>query len=86
MTSEQFAYWLQGFAELNDGPPSAEQWQAIRDHLSLVFNKVTPAIKGPLTGIPFDADRIEPGKIAPFEYRQPAILAPVPFGPATVTC
>jgi hypothetical protein len=42
MTSEQFAYWLQGFAELNDGPPSAEQWQSIRDHLQAVFVKVTP--------------------------------------------
>lgn len=42
MTSEQFAYWLQGFAELNDGPPSPEQWQAIRDHLQTVFVKVTP--------------------------------------------
>lgn len=42
MTSEQFAYWLQGYAELSDEPPTAEQWQAIRDHLALVFNKVTP--------------------------------------------
>lgn len=43
MTAEQFAYWLQGFSELNAEPPSAEQWQAIKDHLALVFNKVTPA-------------------------------------------
>jgi hypothetical protein len=42
MTAEQFAYWLQGYAELNEAPPSAEQWQAIRDHLALVFDKVTP--------------------------------------------
>lgn len=42
MTAEQFAYWLQGYAELNATPPSAEQWQSIRDHLALVFNKVTP--------------------------------------------
>jgi hypothetical protein len=42
VTAEQFAYWLQGYAELNDAAPSAEQWQAIRDHLSLVFQKVTP--------------------------------------------
>jgi hypothetical protein len=42
MTTEQFAYWLQGYAELNEAPPSAEQWQAIRDHLALVFVKVTP--------------------------------------------
>lgn len=42
MTSEQFAYWLQGFGELNAGPPTAEQWQSIRDHLAAVFTKVTP--------------------------------------------
>jgi hypothetical protein len=42
MTPEQFAYWLQGFAELNQQAPNTEQWQAIRDHLSLVFKKETP--------------------------------------------
>jgi hypothetical protein len=42
MTPDQFTYWLQGFAELNPEPPSAEQWQAIRDHLALVFEKRTP--------------------------------------------
>lgn len=47
MTSEQFAYWLQGFSELNSSPPSAEQWQAIRDHLQTVFVKVTPQIGFP---------------------------------------
>lgn len=41
MTSEQFAYWLQGFAELNEGPPSPEQWTSIREHLALVFEKRT---------------------------------------------
>lgn len=42
MTPKQFAYWLQGFVELNDAPPTPEQWQAVRDHLALVFEKVTP--------------------------------------------
>lgn len=44
MTPENFAYWLQGFAELTPETPSAAQWQAIRDHLALVFQKKTPAI------------------------------------------
>lgn len=44
MTAEQFAYWMQGFAELNAAPPTAEQWQSIRDHLALVFEKKTPPI------------------------------------------
>ena len=42
MTPEQFTYWLQGFSELNKQPPTDLQWRIIRDHLALVFNKVTP--------------------------------------------
>ncbi len=42
MTSEQFAYWLQGFVELNGSEPTTEQWQSIKDHLKTVFVKVTP--------------------------------------------
>jgi hypothetical protein len=47
MDALQFAYWLQGFAELNGAPPTEEQWTAIRDHLGLVFNKVTPPLQTP---------------------------------------
>lgn len=43
MTSEQFTYWLQGFFEINDPKTIDEkQTQIIKDHLALVFNKVTP--------------------------------------------
>lgn len=45
MTSEQFAYWLQGFVELNGSEPTPEQWQSIKDHLKTVFVKVTPEVK-----------------------------------------
>jgi hypothetical protein len=41
MTSSDFAYWLQGFAELNGNPPTPPQWEMIKEHLGLVFNKVT---------------------------------------------
>lgn len=37
MTAEQFAYWMQGFAELNAEPPTAEQWKSIREHLATVY-------------------------------------------------
>jgi len=38
-----FCYWLQGHFELNDTNSLDEvQVQMIRDHLQLVFNKVTP--------------------------------------------
>jgi hypothetical protein len=43
MTPEQFCYWLQGFMEV--GYPTsidAAQIEIIRDHLDLVFEKVTP--------------------------------------------
>ena len=42
MNSELFIYWLQGFVELHGEPPTPEQWQIIKDHLQLVFKKVTP--------------------------------------------
>ena len=44
MNSVEFAYWLQGYFELrdNDEPLTAKQVQIIKDHLALVFNKVTP--------------------------------------------
>ena len=43
MTPEQFAYWLQGFAELGGGErPTPEQWKSITEHLQAVFVKVTP--------------------------------------------
>jgi hypothetical protein len=44
----QFCYWLQGFNELNTSgkPPGELQWKIIQDHLSTVFNKVTPTYPG----------------------------------------
>ena len=42
MAPQDFCYWLQGFAELHDKPPTAAQWKAIQDHLALTFAKVTP--------------------------------------------
>lgn len=44
MNAQDFTYWLNGFAELSgDAPPTAEQWKSIKEHLALVFVKVTPA-------------------------------------------
>jgi hypothetical protein len=45
MTADQFAYWLQGFTELHGEPPSPEQWASIKEHLSLVFKKVTAPVQ-----------------------------------------
>lgn len=49
MTAEQFAYWLQGFAELHPEPPTAAQWQSIREHVGSVFGKETPPLGGERT-------------------------------------
>lgn len=43
MNSDQFVFWLQGFFELTESNNlSANQVKMIREHLKLVFNKVTP--------------------------------------------
>lgn len=42
--AQSFCYWLQGFAELTDKPPTAEQWKSILEHLQLTFVKVTPPL------------------------------------------
>lgn len=65
MTAEQFAYWLQGYAELNEAPPTAEQWQSIREHLALVFTKVTPPVQYP--GV---------RKSGPDQWLQPQVATP----------
>lgn len=43
LTSDQFVFWLQGFFEMTNPRTINEQQTAmIRDHLALVFDKVTP--------------------------------------------
>lgn len=46
MNAVNFCYWLQGFAELTPETPTAEQWKSIKEHLALVFTKVTPKAPG----------------------------------------
>lgn len=52
MTPEQFAYWLQGYAEISGKQPTESEWQVIKDHLQTVFNKVTPSRPGGTPSIP----------------------------------
>ncbi len=43
MTPEAFCYWLQGALELGDMKEmSPEEVKIIKDHLKLVFDKLTP--------------------------------------------
>lgn len=46
MDSRDFCYWMQGFVELTNGEhPTAEQWELIKSHLTLAFNKKTPTFE-----------------------------------------
>lgn len=65
MTPKNFTYWIQGFFEISDAKKLDEtQVQIIKDHLDLVFNKVTPDRKFKMpnfpteekTSIPFEFD------------------------------
>ena len=48
-----FTYWLQGFFEISDAKKLDEkQVQVIKDHLNLVFNKVTPNRKFKMPNFP----------------------------------
>lgn len=71
MDATQFAYWLQGFVELNGGQPTPEQWQSIKEHLALVFTKVTPPVRVP-------ADWVVPSS--------PTVTPPQWVGLTTITC
>lgn len=43
MTPENFAYWLRGYFEISGATYLSElQTQVVKDHLDLVFQKVTP--------------------------------------------
>lgn len=52
MNYDQFAYWLQGFVEMNKGKkPTKQQWEMIKDHLNLCFRKITPPLQPYAKGI-----------------------------------
>lgn len=43
MTPENFCYWLQGYLEISDSKDlDSNQLDIVKDHLKLVFNKITP--------------------------------------------
>jgi len=44
MNAQEFCYWLQGYVEMGGEAPTSEQWDMIKSHLQLVFNKVTPEL------------------------------------------
>ena len=91
MKPEQFVYWLQEFIELNGQPPTADQWESIKEHLSTVFLKVTalmPVFKPPEYRVqPLEEPRYNPHLYNPKDGCRPVpyhYLAPQPiFTPST---
>lgn len=71
MTPEQFAYWLQGFAEIKGSAPSEKEWLVIKDHLATVFKKITP--------------NYGPGVLTPRDGFGPPYNPNSPFGPIITT-
>lgn len=71
MNAQEFAYWLQGFVELHGEMPTPEQWQSIKEHLAMVFVKVTQPVKketvypNDLTKVPRLSDFQWPGGVQP---------------------
>lgn len=79
MTAEQFTYWLQGFMELTSmNHLSTTQFQIVKDHLDLVFEKQTP---NRLTKIPTQPYITQP-------HPGPLTINPnpIPYNPNTIIC
>jgi len=71
MNEREFCYWLQGLLELSDTKTLDEkQVQIIRDHLQLIFNKVT---------ITYDWTTLNPPII-------PTTITPPFFNPPEAIC
>ena len=96
MTPEQFAYWLQGFAEISQKPPTEAEWTIIKDHLATVFNKVTPNRQpyplGPAVPEPYRGAPATPMPIGPYvtpnpwttpNYPRPEVICSVAPGAGT---
>jgi hypothetical protein len=93
MNAQDFCYWLNGFTELTQGQtPSPAQWKSIREHLDLVFSKVTPPVGE--VGVKVDVDTKDAEKVveslaeAVRKYREATETKPWPFAPLDmrVTC
>lgn len=66
MNSEQFVYWLNGFFELSGSKKlTQKQVQIIKDHLAVVFTKITPDYSKDSPSInPLNVPRIVPNTLS----------------------
>ncbi len=84
MKPEQFAYWLQGFCEINQNiPPNQEQWDVIVEHLQTLFKKETKGFTTPTR-------EFTPAiSLQPFNVPDPLRLVPATmpeYTGQTITC
>lgn len=95
MNELTFTMWLQGWVELNGGAmPTQQQWDMIKEHLALSFNKVTAPLGGlpsipAIPALPFwDKPQRD---VIPLPYHPPFDqgkywLDSTPFKPGTIVC
>ena len=81
MTEREFCYWLQGLFEIGGVTSLDEQQtQIVKDHLALVFKKVTPDRKPmdtpktpavPMPGLPYEMLREPIHPMDPYRWVMP---------------
>jgi len=75
MTTDQFTYWLQGFLEISDAKKLNEkQVQIIKDHLDLVFTKVTPDRRPAIKGLDLSKQMFQPNHLINVQPNEPGKL------------
>lgn len=84
MNESTFVYWLQGFVEIaNTDTISEKQWQIIKDHLKLVFDKKTPDRNLKVE----DIFKLKEKPVDLIGTQRPPFAWPDPtFPPYTITC
>lgn len=75
MNEREFCYWLQGLFEVGGAKSLDErQTQIVKDHLALVFKKVTPD-RSPITPVPPPSPGVDPawlrGPMSPLLWEMP---------------
>ena len=87
MTERDFCYWLQGFVELTQGQtPCPAQWKSIKEHLDLVFKKVTPPVGETKTTVKVEIDAKDAEKTLDDLRKKIGEVWPIPKGPFAAHC
>jgi hypothetical protein len=91
VTTDQFAYWLQGFFELRAADPemagkpiTPAQEKMIRDHLALVFVKMTPPFVIP--SLPVVPPAVDQPPVGPYYPWPPTTDPGLPFPGHEIIC